>query len=299
MKKVFLTFIALGCFALGWYLFAKKGDLVVFFKANSSTGNLYNEVMHWHFNNELIKPVALQEIEEYNELEEELEYQGASLKINWEFTYENDSVTLVKARITEPSRSLINRLTIPFNDTEIEENGYKIVYNFKTFLEENLSMIKVTLEGTKDSPSGYCACIHSSSTPQRKAFEMMKNYNYVSDFLVDNGMTLEGKPMVQVTHYDKVLNKIEFDFCFPVKRKDSLPEHPEIFFKTIASQPSIKAVFNGNYIRSNKAWYSIYDYAKARGFALQDKPLEVFYNNPNFGGNELNWKTEIYMPLVE
>ena len=26
-------------------------------------------------------------------------------------------------------------------------------------------------------------------------------------------------------------------------------------------------------------------------------PLEFFYNNPHYGGDELNWKAEIYMPI--
>jgi hypothetical protein len=32
---------------------------------------------------------------------------------------------------------------------------------------------------------------------------------------------------------------------------------------------------------------------------VEDTPVEVFYNNPNMGGNALTWKAEIYLPLKE
>jgi len=44
--------------------------------------------------------------------------------------------------------------------------------------------------------------------------------------------------------------------------------------------------------------YALIDYAK-NDIALTELPMEVFHSNPNMGGNELEWKAEIYMPLKE
>jgi len=41
------------------------------------------------------------------------------------------------------------------------------------------------------------------------------------------------------------------------------------------------------------------DYAEKNNLEVTGHPLEFFYNNPNMGGNELNWKAEIFMPLQE
>ena len=61
----------------------------------------------------------------------------------------------------------------------------------------------------------------------------------------------------------------------------------------------MKAEFNGNYIFSDRAWYELRDYAEKKGLKVTDKPLEIFFNNPNMGGDELQWKADIYMPLAE
>jgi hypothetical protein len=41
------------------------------------------------------------------------------------------------------------------------------------------------------------------------------------------------------------------------------------------------------------------DYAKKEGLEVEETPVEVFYNNPNMGADERNWKAEIYLPLKE
>ena len=39
--------------------------------------------------------------------------------------------------------------------------------------------------------------------------------------------------------------------------------------------------------------------AENNNIKIDKKPLEVFYSNPNFGGDVLKWKAEIYMPIKE
>jgi len=41
------------------------------------------------------------------------------------------------------------------------------------------------------------------------------------------------------------------------------------------------------------------DYAENHDIVVDKKPLEVFYSNPNFGGDELQWEAEIFMPIKE
>jgi len=47
----------------------------------------------------------------------------------------------------------------------------------------------------------------------------------------------------------------------------------------------------------HRAWYALINYAKKNNIEIEKKPVEIFYNNPNFGGNELDWKAEIYLPI--
>jgi effector-binding domain-containing protein len=78
-----------------------------------------------------------------------------------------------------------------------------------------------------------------------------------------------------------------------------MPQHQIIKFKEIKSQKSIKAIYHGNYISSDRAWYKLLQYAEKKNMNLFSQPIEVYHNNPNFGSNDRDWKTEIYMPIKE
>ncbi len=79
----------------------------------------------------------------------------------------------------------------------------------------------------------------------------------------------------------------------------SLPIHKDLKYKQFNSVKALKAIYNGNYITSDRAWYALLDKAEGKNIELAKTPIEVFYNNPNFGGNELLWKAEIFMPIKE
>ena len=92
-------------------------------------------------------------------------------------------------------------------------------------------------------------------------------------------------------------DSIQYNFCFPIIKGDSLPTHELIKYKQYQSEKAIKAIYNGNYVTSDRAWYALLDYAERENIEVHKTPVEFFFNNPNYGGNELQWKAEIYMPI--
>lgn len=153
--------------------------------------------------------------------------------------------------------------------------------------------------GEEELFTSFCACVALNTAPEDKARGMMANYSLLNSFLVENGVTLNGLPFVEVENWDIKANRLTYNFCYPIVRSEKLPNHPEISYKRIFSKKTLKAIYNGNYLTSDRAWYALLDYAQKNNIAVENKPIEVFYNNPNMGGDELNWKTEVYMPLKE
>ena len=105
--------------------------------------------------------------------------------------------------------------------------------------------------------------------------------------------------MIEVVNWNKENDSLEYNFSYPIIRSERLPMNTDIKYKRIFAKKALKAVYNGNYITSDRAWYRLIDYAKSNNIAVDSKPIEVFFNNPNLGGNELAWKAEIYLPLKE
>jgi len=116
---------------------------------------------------------------------------------------------------------------------------------------------------------------------------------------MDNHIEITGKPFLEVYEWDVQNQKVKYNYCFPIKQSDSLPQNNEVKFKKINSKKALKATYYGNYRTSDRAWFTIYDYAIRNDIRIEHTPLEIFYNNPFTGGNELEWRAEIYMPIVE
>ncbi len=118
-------------------------------------------------------------------------------------------------------------------------------------------------------------------------------------YINDNEIELQGDPYLEVTKWDEELGTMEYNFCFPIAKSMSLPPSDLVFFKDSPSFRALKAEFNGNYAISNNAWYYLMEYAQQQNIKVKNAPTEVFLDDPQSGGNALEWKALIYIPVVD
>ena len=166
-------------------------------------------------------------------------------------------------------------------------------------LKDHSERFKVSIIGEEELPSKYLAYIPIKGTQFQKAGGMMKNYSYLTQTLLEKEVQFDGPPLVVVDKWDKTNDSLYFNFAIPIIRSDRLPIGTDIQYKRIFKRKALKAVYNGNYITSDRAWYALLNHAEKNNIKVEPLPVEVFYNNPNTEGNEENWKAEIYMPIKE
>lgn len=299
MKRIFgiITLIGLG-FAL-WYFTIKPHDYNISFKTRTSTGHVYTELINWGKVTEMPSATSVRSKSPYRHVVHQLEVDNQVYEIDWDITPLNDSVTEVKAGISQPGKGFINRLLIPFQDTAYEQTTLDLVLDYKSFLDESTKQFSITINGEEASPEQLCVCTRSETTPEKKAFSMMRDYSYLSGFIASNGLTANGRPLVEVIDLDEENRMLEFNFCFPVKPTEQRPESPDIFFRALTSSKAIKATYHGDYRFSEKSWYRLFEYAEKHGEKYKKAPIEIYHNNPNMGGDALKWTTTIYLPLEE
>jgi effector-binding domain-containing protein len=298
-KKILKNSILILLFAFiglsGWYFF-KTYDYQVTFQSKTLPGTINQSLKLW------VKSLDNSEIIESNStdnIKQSFTYNDDSYIYNWEFENKNDSITKVSVGIIDSQSSSAKRIATLFKNTKIKERSIANVKDFMEVLQEHLKSHDVKVIGEEKSPEVYCAYLSFSTEQMLKANEMMKNYVYLSNELLKNKVELQGNPLVEIMKWDKKKDSINFNFCFPIVYQDSLPAHPEIKYKKIESQNSIKAIYHGNYISSDRAWYQLLQYAKNNNLTLKQTPIEVYHNNPIYGRDDRNWKTEIYMPIEE
>lgn len=296
MKKYILIISFLLSGFLVWYLFIKPYDYLVTFKAKTIPGVINQSLKLW---NSSLEGAKIESSEDILNLNQTVRYNDSTFLYQYNIEPINDSTSMVKVYITDKEHSIQNRLTHPFNHTDFEKRVKNSMVDFSDKLKEHISRYKVKIEGESEIKEVFCAYISIECKQVEKALGMMKNFTLLSSTLLANKVELTGKPFISVNNWDMKNDRIQFDFCYPIKNNDSLFQHPMISFKTINRKKALKAIYNGNYITSDRAWYALLDYADKNNITVEKKPFEVFHNNPNMGGDELQWMTEIYMPISD
>lgn len=294
MKKIVSILILLFLVVAVWYLFIKPYDYVVRFPAKTTVGTINQSIKSWYAG---IEGTQIIDQSKLDELTQQFNFGDSIHTYTWKLEAVTDSTSQVKVYIKDNEHSLANKLAIPFSNTAIKKRSEATVKEFYDVLNLHLERTRVKINGEDSTRATYVAYVPLKGQQAGKAKGMMYNYSLLTQILLQGNVALNGTPFVEVTRWNMKTDSISYNFCFPIKKNDSLPEHPEIKYKQYESQKALKATYNGNYITSDRAWYALEAYAKSHNIPIELTPIEVFYNNPNMGGDELQWKAEIFMPI--
>jgi len=297
MKKTVyaIVFVLIG--GLLWYLFIKPSDYTIRFEANAIPGTINQSLKLWDQTLDTVRKIQ-QEGDLYH-LSQEVKFGDSIHSYQWNIKPLTDSTSKVLVNIKDKQHSFANKIQVPFKENDFTKQSKKTVLDFMENLDDHTQKFKVTIVGEEDIPSKYLAYVPIKVKQFQKAGGMMKNFPYLTNELYVNGVELDGPPMIEITKWDRENDSLYYNFGQPIIRSERLPMGTDIEYKRIFSKRALKAEYNGNYITSDRAWYALLDYAEKNDIEVEDKPVEIFYNNPNTGGDELSWKAEIYMPIKE
>ena len=296
MKKIItiITFILAGF--LIWYLVIKPYDYLVTFKVKANAGTINQSLKLW--NSSLENNSQIQQ-EDLNNLTQQIIANDSTYTYKWAIHSLNDSISQVKVYVKDENYSFQNKISIPFSNTDFEKRTKNTITAFVGKLKEHLKNIKVRVIGEGMTQSTYCAYVSMSGKQILKAKGMMKNYGLLNTVFFNNNVKSNGAPFIEIIDWDIEEDSIKYNFCFPIIRSNSLPKHNLIKYKQYKGVKALKAIYNGNYITSDRAWYELLDYAERENIQVHQKPIEVFHNNPNYGGNDIEWRADIYMPIKD
>ncbi|MDC6351161.1 AraC family transcriptional regulator [Zeaxanthinibacter sp. PT1] len=294
MKRLGLIFLVVVLLALGWYLFMKPFDYLVRFETRGNAGTINQTLKTWNSTQENAEIKAQRDFLEIVQL---IPAGDSQHEYHWKISPESDTTSSVQVFVTGKDSNFKDRAAILFSDTAFEKDTRQRITDFATYLNDHLDKFRIRITGPAEIPATYSACTQLRTTQIGKAFGMMHNYPLLSDVLAADSVPLNGRPYVQLLEWNRIKDSISFNFCYPIIKTDSLPLHQEIHYRERPRIKAIRAVYNGNYLTSDRAWYALLNYARKNGIETTGLPVEIFHNNPNMGGNELEWTAEIYLPI--
>jgi effector-binding domain-containing protein len=296
MKKIsaIIGFLTIGF--LLWYFIIKPYDYLVTFKVKTTAGTINQSLKLWNTSLENSSPIQQENLKN---LIQQIKIKDSTFNYDWSISSINDSISKVNVYVTDMDHSFANKISIPLGTTDFEKRTQNTITDFIGKLKEHLNKIRVRVIGIDSTRTTYCAYIPMKGLQIEKARGMMQNYSLLTSVLSAENIEMNGTPFVEITNWNTQNDSIAYNFCFPVIKSNSLPIDPLIKYKQYNGVKALKASYNGNYITSDRAWYALLEYAENNGIEIANKPLEVFYSNPNFGGDELQWEAQIYLPIKE
>ncbi len=284
---------------LGWYFLLKQSDYTITFKVNAATGTISQGIMDWSTTqsksqNELY---TLLEKRDFDFIKQQMKKGNQVMEYTWNMESINDSITNVIVGVKDLNHSFYNRLTTPFVPTKFKTEQIEKIKLFKIGLEDHIDDFKIRIDGEKSSEEIYVAYINLKSVLQEKAQSMIQNDASITGYLQKNNIKIIGRPFVEVQNWDFDSEKLDFNYCFPVEKRDDFPSSDVVKFKTLPALKGLKATYFGNFRTSDRAWFALIDYAKRHDYKLSNKPLEHFLANPFNGGEEIEWETQIIIPF--
>jgi effector-binding domain-containing protein len=295
-KKIAVFIVIVLAGALAWLLFVKPYDYVAILEAKTLPGVVNQTLKTW---SKSIEEAEIQQETDLNALKQKVVFNDSIFEFDYRIRKVNDSLSTLHIGVNLQGNNPFMRVSNLFSDSDFEKRTRATLLDFNEKLKEHLASFRVHIEGEAELTSSYCAYVPIESEQIQKAMGMMRNHSLLGDVLLENKIELKGQPFVEITEWDRSTDRIKYNFCYPISKTDSLPEEGLVFFKEFKGGPALKATYNGNYISSDRAWYALMEYAKRKGLEVEERPVEVFFNNPNMGGDALTWRADIYLPLAK
>lgn len=294
MKLLIGILLFIGLTLLSWYLFIRPFEFHVNFKVRTLPGDVIETIRIWDRSMENTQIIS---VDSLNSLKQKITWNDRTYSYDWYFHSSNDTTTTVTIKISEPGNTFNNKLLIPFSNQPIEQDAREVSLTFLDIIKTHLEITDVKIEGEAQMPPLFCACTTLETKQVDKAKGMMRDYNLLTSFVSEFELKVSGPPVVKILNWNHSLGTLKFNFCFPIIKPESLPLASEISYKEIVEPRVLKAIYHGNYITSDRAWYHLIYHAQTNGYEINGFPIEYFYNNPNLGVDEDEWKAEIFLPI--
>lgn len=300
--NVFLATLAL-IVAFGfWYFFIKRWDYKILFTVPVNHSVAYTFIHDHHdWDGKTLKKgqLTFSEKEPWTFLGSRLNIDSSIYLFDWNLKEKNDSLTKISVGVSDAGHSLRNRWSVLFKKTAFERSIKKNAIIIRDKIIERNKEFRYSKVGSDSIRSIPCVYISTKSSVRGKADEMIRNVISLNLFVKEHSLGLNGNPMVVVKGWNPLSDSIDFDFCFPVLHPELIPEDDLIKSRTVLVKKALKIDFFGNYSYTDYSWNQLFEAAQKQSANPTGRIIEVFYNDPHAGGNDLNWKASVYMELAE
>ena len=164
----------------------------------------------------------------------------------------------------------------------------------------SMDKYEVNIEGIKEYGGGFYLYKTTNADASNISSKMGEHYGSIGAFMGQNNIQMTGMPLTVYLDMNQEDGTVIMSNGLPVSERITVPPGSDIQCGYIPKTAVLKASLNGNYNHLEKAWGEAMAYIEKNGLQTSElKPFEIYTNDPGDFPNPADWRTEIFIPIIE
>lgn len=222
--------------------------------------------------------------------------------IVWNFEQQEDGSTKVTWTINGNDLPFMFKLISTLSggmEGQIGPHYERSLEKLDSIVVAGMQAYDITINGPTEYGGGFFLYKTTNATGDNISQIMGQQYGSISAYMGQNNIAFAGMPFTIYLDMDMEDNTVIMSNAIPVRERITITEG-DILCDFMPKLNALKATLKGNYNNLGEAWEKAMTYMAENGLEQSDqKPFEIYTNDPGQFPNPADWITEIYIPLKE
>jgi len=165
---------------------------------------------------------------------------------------------------------------------------------------ESIKKHEVTVNGITEYGGGFYLYKTTNAKDSNISQKMAEQYGSLMAYVTQHNIVMAGMPLTIYNEMNPENGTVIMSNGLPVNQKIEVAEDSDISCGFIEKTRVLKTTLKGNYTYLADAWDVALKYiADNNLIQSEEKPFEIYTNDPGDFPNPADWITEIYIPIIE
>jgi len=237
----------------------------------------------------------------YESIEQSMQFQDYEpSKVTWKFESKDG-----KTNVTW----IMNGNKVPFGfklyavfsggfDKMIGPGFERGLEKLDSLIIESTKKFDIEINGITEYGGGFYLYKTTNAKNSNIRQKMAEQYSSLMTYVSKNDIQMAGMPLTVYNEMNPANGTVIMSNGLPVNQKIEVSEDSDISCGYMSKMSVLKTTLTGNYTNLGEAWEQALTYIADNNLMKSDeKPFEIYTNDPGQYPNPADWKTEIYISL--
>jgi len=185
-------------------------------------------------------------------------------------------------------------------DTMIGPDFERGLEKMDSILIESMKRYDIKVVGVTEYGGGFYLYKTTNATNANISQKMAEQYGGIMQYVMQNQIAMNGMPFTIYHEMNNDEGNVVMSNGLPVSQKIEVSADSDILCGYQPKMKVLKTTLTGNYTNLQYAWEEAMKYVTEHNLEVSDeKPFEIYSNDPGSFPNPADWRTDLFIPLKE